>query len=182
MKKTLFCVLGTFVIILFAVSCRNEKSMQELIQEEKKAIDRYIVRNDLHILSEYPKDNIWGEKDYYKTADGVYYHVVDTGGSEKAQKFKLYETSGTLVCLRVESVHYFAVSDTSVFSMYTEYPYTFTYGLQTTYSCAAWAEPLDHVGVNAVVDMIVPSESGMSSDRSSFSPVFFKGVRYTNFK
>jgi hypothetical protein len=174
MKKTLFFILGAVLMLVSVAGCRNEKSMQELIQEEKKAIDRYITRQGLNILNTYPQDGIFGEKDYYKSSEGVYYRVVTPGTDTKAVKYK------TGVCVRVESSHYFAESDTSIYNLASIQPLSdFRYGITAKYTCPAWAVPLDRVGEFSVVDMIVPSEYGTSTDRSAFSPVFYKGVKYT---
>ncbi|MDR1562793.1 MAG: DUF4827 domain-containing protein [Dysgonamonadaceae bacterium] len=176
MNKTLFFVFGTIALLVLSISCNNQKSMQELIQEEKKAIERYIVNNHLNIINHFPEDGKFGEKDYFKTSEGVYFRVDSFNVEKMAEANKG-------VTLRVKSVHYIAVSDTSIYSLESIQPYSFTYGKSQTYSttfCSAWAIPLKYVGEHSIVDMLVPSSYGTSENRSSFIPVFYKGVTYTN--
>ena len=173
-------------IILLACSlfsCNDEKSLQERIQEEKRAIDRYISRNKLSILSEYPSNGVFGEKEYFKTSDGLYIHVVDSGNG---QRVNLVDE----VTVRFEYRHDILVSDSSIVRWDASglvYPYSFKYGQSQTYTvygslvCVGWVYPLLYVGKHAVVDMIVPSSLGSSSDDTNINPVFYKGVTYTNF-
>jgi hypothetical protein len=180
MKKTLTILTALAAIFLLPISCNNSKTMQERIQEEKKAIETYIARNRLNILTKYPADGVFGEKDFFKNSDGIYFHVVDSGNGQRAVALR------DEIILRYESVHYIGVSDTAVYESVDNYPYSFIYGLSASYSssstvCSGWAAPLEYVGLHAVVDMILPSNYGNSTDRTNFNPTFYKGVRYTNF-
>jgi len=163
--------------------------MQELIQEEKKAINRYIESNKLEILSTYPADGVFGDKQYYKSDEGVYFRVVEKGDTEDmavkgSNKYGAVKR-GTEVLIRVVSKYYFALSETSVYQLYDYHPCAYIYGIglapdnQSSIDVAsAWVLPLEFVGNGAVVDMIVPSEYGTSTDRSSFYPAFYKNVSY----
>jgi hypothetical protein len=176
MNKILFFVSGMIAMLVLSAGCKNEKSMQELIQEEKKAIDRYIANNRLNVINHFPEDGKFDEKQYFKTSEGVYFRVDSFNVDRMAE-----ENNG--VTVRVKSIHYIAVSDTSIYSLESVQPYSFTYGMSTTYSsdfCPAWAIPLKYVGEYSIVDMLVPSSYGTSSNRSSFIPVFYKGVTYTS--
>jgi hypothetical protein len=203
MNKTLTFVFGVIATIIFLSGCKNELTMQERIQKEKKAIERYIERNHLVILDEYPEGGKFGEKDYFKTADGLYFHVVDSGNGKRAS---LYMDE---IAVRFEYLHYISETDTSLVYWntltydlpytykygddtsvtYTErvYPISFKYGLSQTYSisgslvCSGFVIPLEYVGEHAVIDMIIPSSIGSYSDQSSFYPVFYKGIVYSNF-
>jgi hypothetical protein len=180
MKKTLTILATMVAIVLLPEACKNSKTMQERIQEEKKAIETYIARNRLNILDTYPADGVFGEKDYFKNSDGVYFHVVDSGNGRRAVALK------DEVTVRYQYVHYIGYSDTTIYESYDIYPYSFVYGLSQTYTsnsyvCSGWVAPLEYVGMHAVVDMILPSNYGNSADRSEFNPTFYKGVTYTNF-
>jgi hypothetical protein len=189
MKKTLIFVLASIALLAcLSTACDSQKTLQERLQEEKRAIDRYIKRNNLVILGEYPKSGVFGEKEYFKTNDGLYIHVVDSGNGQRA-------TSLTdVVTVRFEYRHDIAVSDTSV-TYWSEtaliQPYFFTFGLAQTYTvsgslvCEGWVHPLFYVGKTAVVDLIIPSALGSAEDNNTtygiINPVFYKGVTYTNF-
>ena len=183
MKK---CISGTiFLIIISCISfsCKQQKSLQELLQEERKAIDRFITMNDLVILKDYPQDGVFKEKEYYRTTEGLFFHVVDSGNGTRAQLLND-------VTVRFEYCQYIKDvvqgSATVITDPYSRNPISFVYGIPQTYSaslylCQAWVIPLMYVGEEAIVDMIIPSSLGASSDNSYISPVFYKNLRYTRF-
>lgn len=189
MKKTLNLVLISIALLLCSLtSCDKQKSLQELLQEEKRAIDRYIKKNGLVILNEYPSNGVFGEKEYFKTSDGLYIHVVDSGNGQRATSLV------DEVTVRFEYRHDIAVSDTSITDwdeLALIQPYSFTYGLSQSYTvsgslvCIGWVYPLSYVGEQAVVDLIIPSALGSAEDNNVnygiINPVFYKSVKYTHF-
>jgi hypothetical protein len=188
MKKTLIFVVSAIVLLTCSLaSCNKQKSLQERLQEEKRAISRYIDRNGLVILDEYPKDGVFKEKEYYKIQSeyGVMYmHVVDSGNGQRPVSMV------DEVTVRFEYRHDIAVSDSSILNWNTSgliNPYSFIYGLSQSYSaansmvCIGWVLPLRYVGKDAVIDLIIPSAVGSYSDNSNINPVFYKGIFYTNF-
>ncbi|MDR0612550.1 MAG: DUF4827 domain-containing protein [Dysgonamonadaceae bacterium] len=189
MKKFLIFVLTSIVLLSCSLSsCDKQKSLQERLQEEKRAIDRYIKRNGLKILNDYPQNGKFGEKEYFRTSDGLYIHVVDSGNGQRATPLV------DEVTVRFEYRHEIAVSDTSI-TYWTEsaliQPFSFQYGLEQSYTvsgslvCKGWVYPLSYVGEHAVVDLIIPSAVGSAVDNNVnygiINPIFYKGVTYTNF-
>lgn len=190
MRKTLIFVITSVVSLAYLLTaCNNNKSLQQKLQEEKRAIDRYISRNGLVILNDYPKDGVFKEKEFFKTSDGLYLHVVDSGGRKVRPLIDE-------VTVRFEYRHDILQSDTAI--TYWDksglvYPYSFKYGLSQSYRvsgslvCTGWVLPLQYVGEHAVMDLIVPSSLGSYDDSyiDAYSiivnPVFYKGVTYTNF-
>ena len=184
MKKGAIGVLLMVVVSCILFSCNSQKSLQELLQEERKAIDRFIGMNDLKPLQNYPKDGVFKENEYFKTPEGLFLNVVDSGNGTRA---KLLND----VAVRFDYLQYVkdaAAGDTtkSFSNPYFE-PYSFVYGISQTYSsysspvCQAWVIPLSYVGEGAVVNLIVPSKFGSYSDNSSITPVFYRNLRYTRF-
>ena len=182
-KRTVYSAL---VIAVFCIlsSCNPEKSTQELLQEEKKAIERFIDRNDLVILKEYPKNGVFKEKEYYRTSEGLFFHVVDSGNGVRVEQLD----EVTVRFKYLDDIKTAARGDTTAIirpSLY--YPFWFRYGMSQTYSisgspvCSGWVIPLLYVGKGAVVDLIIPSSLGSSSDYNSITPVFYKNLHYTNF-
>jgi len=171
------------IIFCISLSCKDHKSLQELLQEERKAIDRFISMNDLIILKEYPKNGVFQEREYYRSNEGLFFHVVDSGNGKRV---KLLDD----VIVRFEYCQYIknavqgstdVIRDPSPF-----YPFSFVYGIPQTYSASlylsqAWVIPLKYVGEGAILDMIVPSSLGASTDNTYISPVFYKNLRYTRF-
>jgi len=185
MKKGVSGILFIIIMSCISFSCNQQKSLQELLQEERKAIDRFINMNDLVILKEYPKDGVFKEKEYFRTSDGMFFHVVDSGNGTRVQWYND-------VTVRFKSFVYIKdfVKDSTNVTIYSDpYPYaplSFVYGIPQTYTapqflCQAWVIPLLYVGEEAVVDMIVPSSLGATSDNTYISPVFYKNLRYTRF-
>jgi len=187
MQKTSIFVISSIVLLicLLGSSCNKQKSLQERLQEEKRAISRYIDRNNFVILNEYPKDGVFKEKEFFRTSDGLYIHVVDSGNGRRAVPFR------DEVTVRFEYRHDIALSDTAILRWSSSgwvNPFSFIYGLSQSYSvsgssyeCTGWVIPLAHVGERAVVDLIIPSSLGSYNDNGSINPVFYKGVTYTNF-
>ena len=187
--SVLFLLAVTFCV---SFSCKENKSLQELLKEETRAIDRFIKMNDLKIVEDYPKGD-WPENLYFKTDDGLYFHVVDSGNGKKV---KLLDE----VSVRYDyfqNVKYVVQGDTTMypFPWFSNYnysypmgqPYYFTYGLSQTYMsanspmCQAWVIPLLYVSEGAVLNMIIPSSLGSSVDYNSIIPVFYKNLRFTSF-
>jgi len=191
MKKTSIFVITSIVLLICLLgssSCNKSKSLQERIQEENRAISRYIDRNNLVILNTYPKDGKFKEKEFYKIENpgGVMYmHVVDSGNGRRATPMV------DEVTVRFEYRHDILVSDTTIQWWSNSgwvNPFSFIYGLSQSYTvsgssfeCVGWVIPLAYVGERAVVDLIIPSKLGSSVDQGNINPVFYKGLTYTNF-
>jgi len=161
-----------------------------MLQEEQRAIKRYIDRNNLKILSDYPKDGVFKDNEYFKTSDGLYFQVVDSGNGTRI-------VNGQEAIVRFKYRHDIAYSDTSItywtntgwvnpFSLlYRGIPNVNTASTYTvsgsSYECGGWIVPLQYVGEQAIVNMIIPSAMGSSVDNSNINPVFYDSLKYTNF-
>ena len=186
MRKTIIFILSATFLMITGIACNNQKSMQEYIREEKRAIERFVERQGIVTLTSYPKDSIFKENEYYRTPDGLYFRVVQPG-------------NGTWVRAGVDDVqvrfeYFFNIksyvsgqTDSTVID-YTWFPISFQYGVPGGYAkdvtglaCDGWAIPLQFVTEGAVLDLIIPSQYGSSSDNSNFNPVFYKNLKYTKF-
>ena len=184
MKKWALSIVSIAVISCISFSCKQQKTLQELLQEERKAIDRFITMNDLVILKEYPNDGVFKEKEYFRTNEGLFFHVIDSGNGTRAQ---LLDD----VTVRFDYSQYIknvVKGDSSVWIPDPYVPFSFVYGIQQTYSvyyspvCQAWVIPLAYVGEGAALNMIVPSSIGSKADNIGILPIFYKNLRYTRFK
>ena len=183
MKKTII-LIGSFICLwLIPMACDQGKTMQEYIREEKKAIERYIQQKHIVVLEEYPHDRKFQENEYFKTKEGLYMHVVDSGNAHRIETY--HE-----VLLRFEYMYYIknyvAGNTDSITISYVYFPITFHYGISNSgdvsgLACRGFAIPLDYVGEGAVVDLIIPSELGNATDNSNFSPTFYRNLKYTKF-
>ena len=184
MKKTVFFIVSFILLAFIPISCDNSKTMQEYIREEKKAIERYIVSQGIEVLNEYPQDSIFKEKQYYKTNEGLYMHVVDAGNTSRRVQW------ANEVLIRFDYLYYIknyvSGNTDSIVLNYAYLPIEFRYGISystdlTGLACSGFAIPLTYVGEGAVVNLIIPSELGNSNDNSSFAPVFYRNLKYTKF-
>lgn len=189
MRKTIIFILSAIFLAIANMACDNQKTMQEYIREEKKAIERYIDKQGIIVLNEYPKDKAFKEKEYFKTGDGLYIHVVDSGNGKRVTAPDNYDKN---VQVRFDYMVYLkdyisGTTDSLVLSS-VWFPIGFEYGVPGSYTsdptqlaCNGWAIPLTYVGEGAIVDLIIPSQLGNSTDNTSFKPVFYKNLRYTKF-
>ena len=195
MKKGALFIISLIIISFISSSCNQSKSLQELIQEEQKAIDKFIIMNDFVILKNYPSNGVFKENEYYKTPDGLFFHVVDSGNGKRvkaidevsvrfnySQGIKDVASGDTSKWNYPLTPSYYSSPYLSAFQ-----PYSFTFGISATYQsanipiCQGWIIPLSYVGENGVVDLIIPSSIGSSLDNSAITPVFYKNLRYTKF-
>jgi len=192
MKKWASGILAIIIISCISSSCNQSKSLQELLREESKALDQFITMNNFSILRYYPADGVFKENEYYKSSDGLFFHVVDSGNGTRVRL--LNEVSIRFdYCQYLKNV---VAGDSSVWTPPpSDLPYGFVYGISQTYSssyyysyygyysplCQAWVTPLTYVGEGAVIDMIIPSSIGSYSDNTNVAPIFYKNLRYTRF-
>jgi len=184
MKKGALGIVWFILISCIFSACNNSKSLQELLQEEQKAIDRFINENGFYLSKGGYPAGAFGDKEYYKTTEGLFFHVVDSGNGTRVQVLND-------VSIRYDYSQYIkdaASGDTTNYPFFNYgLPYSFVYGVSQTYSgtyspvCQAWVIPLSYVGENAVVDIIVPSSLGSYTDNMNVTPVFYKNLRYTRF-
>jgi hypothetical protein len=188
MKKTGIFVFSAIILAIANMACNNQKTIQEYLREEKKAIDRYIAREGIIVLKEYPEDSTFQEKEYYRTSDGLYMHVSNRGSDVRVKPLV------DQVQVRFEYFYYvkdYVSGDTARIVMpFSLLPQEFIYGQSGSYgkhtydySCNGWAIPLGYVGEGAVVDLIIPSALGASFDNyyPNYNPIFYKNLIYTNF-
>jgi hypothetical protein len=140
-------------------------------------------------LKNYPADGVFRDNEFYKSNEGLFYHVVDSGNGNRVQL-------RNDVSVRFEYFQYienFVSGDTTKYNAYNSpvwyspyQPFSFVFGIPQTYTasyfaCQAWVIPLSNVSEGAIVDLIVPSSLGASYDNSNVTPVFYKNLQYTRF-
>jgi len=198
MKKGALGIVWFILISCIFSACNNSKSLQELLDEERKATDRFIGDNNFDVQKYYPSDGVFKDNEYFRTTEGLFFHVVDSGNGKRVQalndvsvRFDYFQyvkdaaSGDTTKYPYPQTSTYWA---TGYLCVPSGQPYSFTYGVTSTYYsvtyspvCQAWALPLLYVGEGAVVDMIIPSSLGSQSDNTNVTPVFYKNLRYTKF-
>lgn len=174
MKKLLYLVAFCLVGIIVATSCSDNKTYAQLLDEEKKAIRKFISENNLEIINYIPDE--FGPKQYYKhDSTGVYYQIVDRGDTS------VMAVGRSLVSVRVSEVTYLRDNTLdSLGNLINPYPLTFTYNnpVNSGGSVGLYM-PLSHVGENGVVRIIIPSKQGFTADAQAVIPVHFGRVQYS---
>ncbi|MGL4412111.1 MAG: DUF4827 family protein [Bacteroidales bacterium] len=174
MKKLFYFVSLCIIGIVLGTSCSDNKSYAQLLDEEKKAIKRFISENDLKIINYIPEQ--FGEKEFYKhDSTGIYFQVVEWGDTS------VMAVGRSQVSVRLSDVIYIKDnSKDSIGNLQNSDPLTFTYNNPTnTGASAAFAFPLKYVGKNGVVRIIAPSKQGFTSDITSVLPMYYGNVKYT---
>ncbi|HCC86294.1 MAG TPA: hypothetical protein DEQ06_06900 [Porphyromonadaceae bacterium] len=178
MNKTDLIITALLGMLLIFPSCENQKTYADYLNDEAKAIELFIAQQQLTILDEYPTDGKFREKEFYKDpSTEVYYHVISYG--DTTEKLSL----GEKVYIRFSGLHYFMSNDTTRYANLV-YPSEIKYFgpvnsyTKSYYSNPGWMLPLEHVGHNGEVKMIIPFNMGSSYDRSQYQPSYYDWVEY----
>ena len=83
MKKSFYVLMIMFVAFVIA-SCDDTKSYTDMLNDERKAIERLRVDSGLIFLDEWPKDSVFKENEFVELDNGVYLNIVDKGNTERA--------------------------------------------------------------------------------------------------
>ena len=185
MKNKFFLLLIS--ILFIGISCDNGETMQEKLEKERKAIRSFIDQNDFEILDTYPQNGVFKKNQFFRTNDGLYINVVDSGNGRRVMpnKDQVQVRFDYLVDIRTN------VKNKESGILHPDYnilPREFIYGNTSSYNedtynlaCNGWAVPLSYVGENAIVSLIIPSSMAGYYDSQNFNPLFYKNLHYTNF-
>ena len=193
MKKG-FYFLMFLCAALLVVSCDKTKSYTDMLKAERKAIDRLITDSGFVVLDEFPRDSVFGPKEFVKLDNGVYLNIIDPGNSERAE---LYTTE---IMTRFNA-RFFLNGDTTTVELLGPYsggtyPVEFKYGYYNSplnpdryyypdyFISPGLAAGLPYVGDSSYVRLIVPFKQmgTFGTFQSSGIPIFFEKVKYTFIK
>ena len=151
--------------ILFT-SCSKDATYAELLNSEKVLIKDYIKRENITVLSSFPKDSIWKDNDYVLTSSGLYFHMTNYGvGTDTLE-------AGNTVVPRYKQYSLTEVSDTvsNWSTVDFAYPSTFIYK-NYSQSCVAFQEAASYMKRNeSEAKIIVTSKLGFNADMLSVTP------------
>ena len=160
MKKNIIIIVLSIVAMGVFSSCNKDRTYAQSLSDERKAIERFIDKNNIKVLKEYPKDSVFKSNEFYfDDKNGIYYNVIDSGNGRRImQREKVY--------IRFEGLRYISSVDTTVYSnIASPQPEVLTYGNASSYSSAGWAVPLKNVGDRAKVKLIIPFNMGLPQDQ-----------------
>ena len=160
----------TMAVLLAAAfsSCKDSKTYAQLLKQEENAIHKFL---DSYQVAELPADGEsfvttggkWDDTNapFYKLDDGVYMQVVSTGNlSDKA---KIGEEIQIQQAKRTDLITMTALSEIANDS-FRYGSYTYGYGIE---------KPLQYLGVNSKVRLVVPSKQGTTTEASAVQPVLW---------
>ncbi|HBU46207.1 MAG TPA: DUF4827 family protein [Petrimonas sp.] len=186
MKKTHYIILCLLGLALVSTSCNKRRTYAEILKDETRAIEKFILENKLIVLDEFPSSLVFKTNEFYRDpATGVYFNIIERG--DTANKVK----EGEEVYVRFSGLRYFTSSnDTTEYSnldpIRSPFPESLTYRGPVTvmnrslYSgtTPGWAVPLTYVGHAGRVKMIIPFNMGSQSDQQSYSTTYYDNVQY----
>ena len=172
MQKSRFIIQLLISFMIVGSACNKQKSPQELLKEENKAIERFISKNSFKILSEYPKDGTFKDNEFYRDATGLYIQVVDSGNGVRARvnQTVLGRFNGR-ISFKNDTIRYI--------SGYQPDEFIYGRGTFSNAACAAWEYALQYVGDESEVSLIIPSKLGTYSDKMNYHPVYFESLKFT---
>lgn len=200
MKKGLLFLCASLILLSF-FACDNSKTYAERLEDEKKAIQRFIDKHNIKTISqeEFETDTVTGENVYVTLSDGIYMHIVDRGSEELADTIK----SGQNVVVRFTEYDIIGeyVTEASNYGnpieTLNEYPDMFRFeqvgttlygefitgkfgvgynminAYQSTSVPAGWLLPLKYIRNKAHIRLIVPSKMGHSAAMQTVYPYFY---------
>lgn len=187
MKKLIGVVISMIVLLAAFSACDGETYIDKL-NDEKKAIDKFIKDNGIKVVHDFPEK--FEENVFFKDpTTGVYIHVLKFGDQDKPSRDKKTE-----VFMRYDSIYNLLDNKAEGGAPNWDY-YTgisFKYGLSSTYSSSSSTSsayyflsqgcvvPLDYdLGNNAEVKLIIPFESGSTYQFSLYKPLYYSRLKYT---
>lgn len=171
MRKILILPFVALLASAFFGSCSSGTSYADQLDDEKALIKSYISREGINVMSSFPSDKKWGEKDFVKTSSGLYFHMLDSG-----EVNNIVLDTNDIVVPRYYECTLNNPCDTTIRNWTTQdypYPATFVFG-RSTGSCAAFREAVSYMKyLNSEALIIVPSKIGFYSTSSDVIPYLY---------
>lgn len=185
MMKQIYLLNLLCGLIFFLASCEAEKTTYQDVRDKEQAIiDKFINERGFVLLKEYPKDNIFGDKEYVLLENGVYLHVIDPGNGERpVQNTKIQSVAKGLFLGREGgdiSFDGFQADD-----KWAKWPLKFKYSetpqayFDENFLSEGYVSVMKYVGNHSTVSMIVPFTYGSRYQLSTYLPIYYEKVDIT---
>ena len=174
MKKIFIAAFISIVAIGILSSCNKSRTYAQRLGDEKKLIERFIDKNDLKVLNEYPKDSVFKSNEFFFDASsGIYYNVIEKGSSRRIK-------NGEEFYIRFKGLRYLSNHDSipAIGNIDSKLPEVLVYGNASTYLTAAWVTPIKNIGDRAKVKMIVPFNMGLPTDQQGYRTAYYEEIDY----
>lgn len=192
MKKTygIVCLIASICFLFGA--CSKSESYADKVKKEKKRISSFIKEHNIEVLNDYPANGVFKSNEFYLDPSGVYINVVDSGNGKRANADTRAE-----VYFRFRDAMWLPTSESDTISLsdVSTQPLGFNYGVTATYTYYDYSTniipyyylspgvtiPLQYVGENAIVKLIVPFRNSIGSayQRDAYTTIYFDYLEYT---
>ncbi|MFZ4726444.1 MAG: DUF4827 family protein [Paludibacter sp.] len=169
MKRISYLFFLSIVITILFGSCNDTQTYAELLKSEKALIADYITRNNINVLSEFPKDSIFAKNEFVLTQSGLYFQLVKRGVSPDSLNLELSNKVIPRYIQYTLSASPDSISNWSTIDF--PYPSTFIYG-NSSEGCVAFQEAAGYMKRNeAEAQIIVPSKIGFNENMLTVTPL-----------
>lgn len=182
--KTLMFGALALVAALAAVSCTDDRTYAELLNDENAYVNRFLA--DQRVINEIPADTVFEvgpDAPYYRLdEDGqLYMQVIDAGTRDNRVKNdeQIYFRF-TRYNIATYSDGKFGASEGNddVLNGNLSFRYN-NYQVSSSYNFGAGIQiPLAYLPVDCIVNIVIKSQYGMPSEMSYVQPFLYKNLRY----
>ena len=189
MRKVLGLICFIIGLCVVFAACSSSETYADKLKNERKNISRFINEHNIVVLNQYPASGVFKENEYFRDPlTGVYINVIDSGNGNRASSSKRSEVNVRFWDAMTLPT---ADSDTISNNVAGLQPISFTYGIVATYSSnntssldyyylsTGITAPLQYVGENARVRLIVPFATGSTYQLAAFKAMYYTQLQYT---
>ncbi|QIK53749.1 DUF4827 domain-containing protein [Dysgonomonas sp. HDW5B] len=189
MRKVLGLICFIIGLCVVFAACSSSETYADKLKNERKNISRFINEHNIVVLNQYPASGVFKENEYFRDPlTGVYINVIDSGNGNRASSSKRSEVNVRFWDAMTLPT---ADSDTISNNVAGLQPISLTYGIVATYSSSntnsldyyylstGITAPLQYVGENARVRLIVPFATGSTYQLAAFKAMYYTQLQYT---
>lgn len=189
MRKVLGLICFIIGLCVVFAACSSSETYADKLKNERKNISRFINEHNIVVLNQYPASGVFKENEYFRDPlTGVYINVIDSGNGNRASSSKRSEVNVRFWDAMTLPT---ADSDTISNNVAGLQPISLTYGIVATYSSSNTSSldyyylstgitaPLQYVGENARVRLIVPFATGSTYQLAAFKAMYYTQLQYT---
>ena len=189
MKKATVLVIAIAACFSLMISCEKSETYADKVRKERRAISHFIDERGINTLDQYPKNGVFAENEFFlEPVSGIYFHVVDSGNGRKATTGRVidvrYKEAGSIISQPTfPETNNDGKGNQDILTFTYEDPSTYIDSQSNTYSGFAYKSPgiivpLQYVGDNAIIKIIVPFKSGSGLQQITYEPVYIGHLAY----
>lgn len=185
MKKG-FVLLASVCFAVFVASCEREREVTtyaDVLESERIIVEGIMDKRGFKVVKEYPKDGVFGDKEFVQLENGVYIHVIDSGnGKRPAHGARVSSLAKGVFFEKGVAIEFdgFRSND-----QWAKWPLEFEFGKVNIpyddkyFLGEGFTSAMKYVGDSSSVSLIVPFTVGSLYQRSTCMPIYFEKVNFT---